>query len=95
MSDAPRNADVTAIDYCQLLTLNKPDFQNFIGKHPELRARIDSLAADREAMNRLDPDMQPAPANGPRKWIDRVSRNRHDQRGCSSGDHSSSSRARG
>jgi CRP-like cAMP-binding protein len=53
-SDAPRNADVTALDYCQLLTMNKPDFQNFIGKHPELRARIDSIAAEREAMNRLD-----------------------------------------
>jgi CPA2 family monovalent cation:H+ antiporter-2 len=66
VSDAPRNADVTAIDYCQLLTLNKSDFQHFIGKHPELRARIDSIAAEREAMNRLDTEAQPTTSIGPR-----------------------------
>jgi CPA2 family monovalent cation:H+ antiporter-2 len=60
LSDAPRNADVTAIDYCQLLTLEKQDFQRFIGRHPELRAKIDRIAAEREAMNR-----QPEPAAQP------------------------------
>jgi CPA2 family monovalent cation:H+ antiporter-2 len=52
LSDAPRNADVTALDYCQLFTLDKKDFESFIGKHPELRARLDRVAAEREAMNR-------------------------------------------
>ena len=56
VGDAPRNADVTAIDYCQFLTLTKLDFQNFIGQHPELRGRIDSIASQREAMNRSDPE---------------------------------------
>jgi CPA2 family monovalent cation:H+ antiporter-2 len=51
LSDAPRNADVTALDYCQLLTLDRAGFQGFIGKHPELRARIDRIAAERQAMN--------------------------------------------
>ena len=44
-------ADVTAIDYCQLLTLDRKDFALFVGKHPELRAKIDLIAAEREAMN--------------------------------------------
>jgi CPA2 family monovalent cation:H+ antiporter-2 len=57
LSDTPRNADVTAIDYCQLLTLERKDFQAFIGKHPELRARMDQIAADRAAMNRQQPEV--------------------------------------
>jgi len=51
LSDAPRNADVTAIDYCQLFTLDRKDFALFVGNHPELRAKIDLIAAEREAMN--------------------------------------------
>ena len=66
MSDAPRNADVTAIDYCQLLTLSKQDFWHFVGKHPELRAQIDSIAAEREAMNRRDTEADPEPSIGRR-----------------------------
>ena len=54
LSGAPRSADVTAIDYTQLMTLNKADFEKFLGKHPELRARMDKVAAEREAMNRRD-----------------------------------------
>ena len=52
LSDAPRNADVTALDYCQLFTLDKRDFHAFLGKHADLRERIDRIAAEREAMNR-------------------------------------------
>jgi CPA2 family monovalent cation:H+ antiporter-2 len=52
LSDAPRNADVTAIDYCQLLTLDRKDFQGFLRSHPELRVKIDEIAAGRDAMNR-------------------------------------------
>ncbi|MEQ1870571.1 MAG: cation:proton antiporter [Vicinamibacterales bacterium] len=55
LSDAPRNADVTAIDYCQLLTLDRAGFQGFVGKHPELRAKIDVIAAQRLAMNQTAP----------------------------------------
>ena len=52
LGEAPRNADVTAIDYTQFFTLDKKDFQGFIGRHPELLAKIDRIAAEREAMNK-------------------------------------------
>ena len=51
LTGAPRSADVTAIDYCQLLTLNQRDFRQFVGKYPELRAKLDAIAAERQAMN--------------------------------------------
>jgi CPA2 family monovalent cation:H+ antiporter-2 len=51
LSGAPRSADVTAIDYSQLLTLDSEDFQRFVAKYPELRARIGVTASAREAEN--------------------------------------------
>lgn len=54
LSGAPRSADVTAIDYTQLMTLNKADFAGFLAKHPELHARMDKVATEREEMNRRD-----------------------------------------
>jgi CPA2 family monovalent cation:H+ antiporter-2 len=56
LSGAPRSADVTAIDYCQLLTLGRLDFEGFVGRHPDLRARLDEVANERAEMNR-----QPVP----------------------------------
>jgi monovalent cation:H+ antiporter-2, CPA2 family len=53
LSGGRRNADVTAIDYCLFLILEDRDFQQFIGRHPGLRARLDEVAAQRAAMNRL------------------------------------------
>jgi monovalent cation:H+ antiporter-2, CPA2 family len=55
LTGAPRSADVTAIDYCQFLTLAPEDFQAFLTRHPDLRARIDRIAEEREAMNRAAP----------------------------------------
>jgi CPA2 family monovalent cation:H+ antiporter-2 len=63
LSGAPRTADVTAIDYCQLLTLGRADFQQFVGNHPELRARLDEIAAGRAAMNQQIP--RPAASSTP------------------------------
>jgi CPA2 family monovalent cation:H+ antiporter-2 len=40
VSDAPRNADVTALDYTTLLTLDKADFRAFASAHPALRAEL-------------------------------------------------------
>ena len=51
LTGAPRSADVTAVDYCQLLTLNQRDFSQFVGKYPELRGKLDAIAAERQAMN--------------------------------------------
>lgn len=62
LSGAPRSADVTAIDYCQLLTLDRADFAGFLGKHPELKAKLDQIAAEREAMNRRDLELARATA---------------------------------
>jgi monovalent cation:H+ antiporter-2, CPA2 family len=54
LSGAPRSADVTAIDYCQFLTLAPDDFQAFVARHPDIRARIDHIATEREDMNQRD-----------------------------------------
>jgi CPA2 family monovalent cation:H+ antiporter-2 len=52
LSGAPRSADVTAIDYCQLLTLSRQDFHAFLTRHPDLRERMGEVAKAREEMNR-------------------------------------------
>ncbi len=52
LSGAPRSADVTAIDYCQFLTLGRSDFFNFVDKHPDLRAKIGTIATSREEDNK-------------------------------------------
>jgi len=49
-----RTADVTAIDYCLFLTLGKEDFDKFIGRHAELRRRLDEVAAQRAEMNKRE-----------------------------------------
>jgi CPA2 family monovalent cation:H+ antiporter-2 len=46
-----RTADVTAIDYCLFLILEKDDFARFVERHPGLRAKFDRIAAERAAMN--------------------------------------------
>ncbi len=51
LSGAPRSADVTAIDYCQLLTLDEDEFRSFIDKYPDAKARFDAVAAARAADN--------------------------------------------
>lgn len=40
--DQPRNADVTAIAYCQLLLLDKRDFNRLYGSDPDLKRHIDA-----------------------------------------------------
>ena len=52
LTGAPRSADVIAIDYCQLLTLDHDDFQGFIAKYPVLKEKIGRIASAREAENR-------------------------------------------
>jgi monovalent cation:H+ antiporter-2, CPA2 family len=47
-----RTADVTAIDYCLFLTLEKSDFEAFVARHPELRPKFARIAAERAEMNR-------------------------------------------
>ncbi|MGE0702477.1 MAG: cation:proton antiporter [Vicinamibacterales bacterium] len=52
LSGAPRSADVTAIDYCQLLTLDRADFDRYVARHPDLREKIDVVAERRDEENR-------------------------------------------
>jgi CPA2 family monovalent cation:H+ antiporter-2 len=47
-----RTADVTAIDYCLFLILTKNDFDQFIARYPDLRQRINEIAARRAEENR-------------------------------------------
>jgi CPA2 family monovalent cation:H+ antiporter-2 len=52
LSGARRNADVTAVDYCELQVMTVRDFQQFMAHNPNLRAEIDRLALERTEMNR-------------------------------------------
>ncbi|MBM6594244.1 cation:proton antiporter domain-containing protein [Microvirga pudoricolor] len=60
VDDARRNADVTAIDYCQFLVLENRDFNQFMGRHPALRSAVSEMAEQRRAMNGAG---APAPAD--------------------------------
>lgn len=62
LSGGVRTADVTAIDYCLFLTLEQQDFELFVSRHPELRAKFDRIAAERAAMNTRELAVGTAPA---------------------------------
>jgi CPA2 family monovalent cation:H+ antiporter-2 len=47
-----RTADVTAIDYCLFLVINKDEFDTFISRYPDLREKLDEVAAQRAEMNK-------------------------------------------
>ncbi|QRM57522.1 cation:proton antiporter [Sinorhizobium sp. BG8] len=52
LTGTPRTADVVAIDFCQLLRLDRRDFNIFMSHHPRLRAVVSDMARDRRQMNR-------------------------------------------
>ena len=60
---ARRNADVTAVDYCQFLVLENRDFNQFMGRHPALRSAVSEMAEQRRAMNG-NRDSHPGEAQG-------------------------------
>ncbi|HTV89141.1 MAG TPA: cation:proton antiporter [Stellaceae bacterium] len=51
LSGRPRQADVVALTYCQLLMLRQADFAHFIAANPAAREAIEKVAAARQAMN--------------------------------------------
>ncbi|HWA47008.1 MAG TPA: cation:proton antiporter [Dongiaceae bacterium] len=59
LSGERRSADVTAVDYCDLLALDQRDFRNFIAMSPELKRHLDEMAAKRGAMNKEAGDVAP------------------------------------
>ena len=46
-----RTADVTAVDYCQLLLLERRDFTVFMNRHPEVETAVQDKAAQRLEQN--------------------------------------------
>ncbi|HKD67132.1 MAG TPA: cation:proton antiporter [Candidatus Binataceae bacterium] len=47
LSGQPRQADVCALSYCQLLVLSDHDLQYMLRSHPNIKERIDSVAGAR------------------------------------------------
>jgi len=45
--DTTRNATVTALTECRLLVLDRHDFERLMSQHPDLKARIERIAAER------------------------------------------------
>lgn len=54
LSDKPRSADVTAIDYSRFATLSRRDFRHFLTRYPEIRQQVAERAAEREQMNQAE-----------------------------------------
>lgn len=54
LSGQRRNADVAAVDYCQLQVLERRDFNQFTARHPALRMALIDMAAQRRKMNQQD-----------------------------------------
>jgi len=54
LSGRPRQADIVALTYCQLLILRRSDLERFMSANPEARATIDRVATARLAMNLSD-----------------------------------------
>jgi len=57
-----RTADVIAVDFCQFLVLDRRDFNQFMARHPGVRAAVAAIAEERQAMNLAPPDKDEARA---------------------------------
>jgi CPA1 family monovalent cation:H+ antiporter len=51
LAHRPRTADVTALGFCRLLTLNAADFAKLLSADAEMKAAIDAVARQRLAQN--------------------------------------------
>jgi len=51
LTGQPRATDVYAIGYCSLLRLDARAFRAFLAEHPDIRQRIEAVAAERVAAN--------------------------------------------
>jgi CPA2 family monovalent cation:H+ antiporter-2 len=50
-----RTADVIAVDFCRFLMLDRRDFNQFMSRHPPLRAAVAGIAEERRTMNLAPP----------------------------------------
>jgi CPA2 family monovalent cation:H+ antiporter-2 len=64
LTGSRRTADVTAIDFCQLMVLTRRDFNQFMWRYPELRKAVADMAAQRREMN-LNFSRQPSMTQPP------------------------------
>lgn len=51
LSGQPRQGDVDALSYCQLLVLEDGELQDLLRSDPKIKERIDSVAGARWLMN--------------------------------------------
>ena len=51
LSGERRTADVVAVDFCQFLVLDRRDFNQFMARHPAVRAAVAEIAEQRREMN--------------------------------------------
>ena len=47
LAEVPRTANVRSLGFCQLLVLERRDFMPFLDANPDLKARIEAVAAER------------------------------------------------
>lgn len=52
LSGQVRSADVTAINYCKLVTLSRRDFREFLRRFPAIREKMAATTQKRDEMNR-------------------------------------------
>jgi CPA2 family monovalent cation:H+ antiporter-2 len=52
LSGQPRSADVTALDFCKLVTLSRRDFRELLRRYPGMRAPMAEIARERGESNR-------------------------------------------
>jgi CPA2 family monovalent cation:H+ antiporter-2 len=60
LSGQPRSADVTALDFCKLLTLSRRDFRELLRRYPGMRAPIAAIAKERSDTNLQFKERPPA-----------------------------------
>jgi monovalent cation:H+ antiporter-2, CPA2 family len=60
LSGERRAADIVAVDFCQFLVLDRRDFNQFMSRHPAVRAAVAAIAEQRREMNLAPPDGEEA-----------------------------------
>ena len=65
LSGERRTADIVAVDFCQFLVLDRRDFNQFMSRHPAVRAAVASIAEQRREMNLAPPDGEEATSEEP------------------------------
>ncbi len=60
-----RTADVIAVDFCKFLVLERRDFNQFMARHPGIRAAVAAIAEQRREMNLAPPQDDGMAETGP------------------------------